>query len=106
METLSEIVDVIQEKLGKEESGKIADSLANILVIEEANTKTIKEKNELIDKVKKDKEMLIEANGNLLLHQAQVKEEDSFFEEGTKKEKPYEPFDFRSVFDSKGKFKR
>ena len=37
-ETLSSIVDTIQEKLGKEEAGKIADSLANILVIEEANT--------------------------------------------------------------------
>ena len=105
METLSEIVDIIQEKLGKEESGKIADSLANILVIEEANTKTIKEKNDLIDKVKKDKDMLIEANGNLLLHTAQAKEEDSFFDE-RKEEKVNEPFDFRSVFDEKGKFKR
>ena len=105
METLSSIVDTIQEKLGKEEAGKIADSLANILVIEEANTKTIKEKDENIEKITKDKEMLIEANGNLLLHQAQAKEEESFFDEG-KKDKVNEPFDFRSVFDSKGKFKR
>lgn len=104
-ETLSSIVDTIQEKLGKEESGKIADSLANILIIEEANSKTIQEKNELIEKQKKDKEMLIEANGNLLLHQAQAKEEESFFEEG-KKEKVNEPFDYRTIFDSKGKFKR
>ena len=104
-ETLSSIVDTIQEKLGKEESGKIADSLANILIIEEANSKTIQEKNELIEKQKKDKEMLIEANGNLLLHQAQAKEEESFFEEG-KKEKDNVPFDYRSIFDEKGKFKR
>ena len=96
-ETLSSIVDTIQEKLGKEEAGKIADSLANILVIEEANTKTIKQK--------KDKEMLIEANGNMLRHQAQVKEEESFFDEPIKKEEN-KPFDFRSVFDEKGKFKR
>lgn len=104
-ESLSSIVDTIQEKLGKEEAGKIADSLANILIIEEANTKTIKEKNDLIEKQKKDKEMLIEANGNLLLHQAQAKEEESFFDEGTK-EKVNEPFDFRTIFDEKGKFKR
>jgi len=104
-ETLSNIVDTIQEKLGKEESGKIADSLANILIIEEANSKTIKEKNDLIEKQKKDKEMLIEANGNLLLHQAQTKEEDSFFEDGNKKEE-FQPFDFRTIFDDKGKFKR
>lgn len=104
METLSNIVDTIQEKLGKEESGKIADSLANILIIEEANTKTIQEKDDKIQKLGKDKDMLIEANGNLLLHQAQAKE-DSFFEEG-KKEESKQPFDFRSVFDSKGHFKK
>ena len=79
METLSNIVDTIQEKLGKEESAKISDSLANILVIEEANGKLIKEKDEINKKIQKDKEMLIEANGNLLLHQAQAKEEESFF---------------------------
>ena len=104
--TLSSIVDTIQEKLGKEEAGKISDSLADILVIEEANTKTIKEKNDLIEKQKKDKEMLIEANGNLLLHVPQAKEEDSFFESGSSKKEDNEPFDFRTIFDSKGHFKR
>ena len=102
---LTEIVDKIQEKLGKEESGKIADDLANILVIEEANSKTIQEKDNLINKQKKDKDMLIQANGNLLLQIPQVKEEDSFFEEG-KKNEDNKPFDFRSIFDEKGKFKR
>ena len=102
---LSKIVDTIQEKLGKEESGKIADDLANILIIEETNSKTLKEKNELIEKQRKDKEMLIEANGNLLLHVPQAKEEESFFEDGRKDPKT-EPFDFRSVFDEKGKFRR
>ena len=101
---LSKIVDNIQEKLGKEESGKIMDDLANILVFEEATTKTIKEKDDTIEKQKKDKEMLIEANGNLLLHVPQRKEE-SFFDEG-KVEKSPESFDFRTVFDEKGKFKR
>ena len=102
---LNKIVDTIQEKLGKEESGKIADDLANILVFEEANTKTLKEKDEVIAKVKKDKEMLIEANGNLLLHVPQAKEEDSFFEDGKKDSKTTEPFDFRTIFDEKGKFR-
>lgn len=103
---LNKIVDTIQEKLGKEESGKIADDLANILVFEEANSKSIKEKEEQIAKIKKDKEMLIEANGNLLLHVPQVKEEESFFEDGKQDSKGTEPFDFRTVFDSKGKFRR
>lgn len=100
---LSKIVDNIQEKLGKEESGKISDSLAEILVFEEANTKTLQEKDDLIAKQKKDKEMLIEANGNLLLHVPQAKEEESFYDE---KKESSEPFDYRTIFDSKGKFKR
>ena len=103
---LSKIVDTIQEKLGKEESGKIADDLANILVIEEANSKTIKEKDGIIEKQKRDKDMLIEANGNLLLHVPQAREEESFFEDGKADSKGTEPFDFRTVFDEKGKFKR
>lgn len=104
--TLSSIVDTIQEKLGKEETGKISDSLAEILVIEEANGKLIKEKDSSISKLKNDKEMLIEANGNLLLKVPQAKEEDSFFEGGKTKKEDNQPFDFRSVFDSKGHFKR
>lgn len=104
--TLSSIVDTIQEKLGKEESGKISDNLADILVIEEANGKLIKEKDSSITKLKNDKEMLIEANGNLLLKVPQAKEEESFFEGGNSKKEENKPFDFRSVFDEKGHFKR
>lgn len=103
---LSDIVDNIQNKLDKETSSKIADDLANILVVEEANTKSFHEKDDTIAKMKKDKEMLIEANGNLLLHVPQAKEEESFFEDGKKDSKSTEPFDFRTVFDSHGKFKR
>lgn len=98
---LTEITEKIQEKLGKEESGKIADDIANILIFEESNNKSIDAKNNEINKLKKDKDMLIEANGNLLLHVPQAKEE-SIVEE--KEEKT--PFDYRSIFDEHGKFKR
>lgn len=98
---LTEITEKIQEKLGKEESGKIADDIANILIFEESNNKSIDAKNNEINKLKKDKDMLIEANGNLLLHVPQAREE-SITEE--KEEKT--PFDYRSIFDEHGKFKR
>jgi hypothetical protein len=98
---LTEITEKIQEKLGKEESGKIADDIANILIFEESNNKSIESKNNEINKLKKDKDMLIEANGNLLLHVPQAREE-SVVEE--KEEKT--PFDYRSIFDEHGKFKR
>lgn len=97
---LTEISDKIQEKLGKEESGKIADDIANILIFEESNNKIIEEKNETIKKLNKDKEMLIQANGNLLLKVPQGKEETKEIEK-----EEYKEFDFRSVFEN-GKFKR
>lgn len=99
---LTEITNKIQEKLGKEESGKIADDIANILVFEKSNKELLNDKDNKIEKLEKDKEVLITANGNLLLQVPQIKEP----EEGMNEEKPKEPFDFRSVFDSKGKFKR
>ena len=98
---LSEITDKIQEKLGKEESGKIADDIANILIYEEANNKSIENKDNEINKLKQDKQMLIEANGNLLLHVPQGREEKE-----DEKEEIKQPFDFRTIFDEKGKFKR
>lgn len=97
---LTEISDKIQEKLGKEESGKIADDIANILIFEESNNKIIEEKNATIDKLNKDKEMLIQANGNLLLKVPQGREEIKEEVEEAPKD-----FDFRSVFEN-GKFKR
>lgn len=97
---ITEISDKIQEKLGKEESGKIADDIANLLIFEESNNKIIEEKNTEISKLQKDKEMLIQANGNLLLKVPQGKEDEK-----QEKEETYKEFDFRSVFEN-GKFKR
>ena len=96
---LTEISDQIQEKLGKEESGKIADDIANILIYEESNNKILQDKDSEISKLKQDKEMLIQANGNLLLKVPQGKEE-------VKEEKQeYKEFDYRTIFEH-GKFKR
>ena len=100
---LKEITDKLQEKLGKEESAKISDDIANILVFDKANKELIAGKDEKIKKLENDKEVLITANGNLLLQVPQTKEEIT---EGEREEKIKEPFDFRNVFDDKGKFKR
>ena len=93
---LQEYTNKIQEKLG-DEAGKIADDLASILTYDNMLQKDIKTKDEEISKLKKDKEMLIEANGNLLQQIPFGKEED-------KKEEPEEKrnFDFKTVFDKNG----
>lgn len=98
---IEEYTNKIQEKLGKDEAGKIADDIANILSYENKLQKDINDKNDEITKLRKDKEMLIEANGNLLQQVPFGKEKDEKDEPEEKK-----PFDFRSVFDENGKIKR
>ena len=100
---LTEITDKIQEKLGKEESGKIADDLANILIFEETNNKTLIDKDSQIRKLGEDKEMLIQANGNLLLQVPQSNKDD--FDEKLEKDVK-KPFNYKTLFDEKGNLKR
>lgn len=97
---IEDITNKIQEKLGKEEASKIADDIASILTYDNTLQKDIKDKNDEIGKLQKDKEMLIEANGNLLQQVPFGKEEKQ------EKEEEKKAFDFRSVFDENGKIKR
>lgn len=94
----------IQEKLGKEYASKIADDIG-ILITDNANVN--KEKKQLeaeIQKLKQDKENLIQVNGNLLQQVAMGEEETHI--EGFKKEEEKKPFNFRSAFDELGNFKK
>ena len=97
---LEEYTNKISEKIGKDEAGKIADDIANILTYDSKMKKDIKDRDDEITKLKRDKEMLIEANGNLLQQVAFGKEE-------LKPEVNDEPknFDFKTIFDKNG-FKR
>ena len=97
---IEEYTNKIQEKLGKEEAGKIADDIANILTYDNRLQKDIKDKDQEITKLKKDKEMLIEANGNLLQQIPLGREEDP-----KKDVEEVKNFDFKTVFDKNG-FKR
>ncbi len=97
---IEEYTSKIQEKLGKDEAGKIADDIANMLTYDSKLHKDIKDRDEEITKLRKDKEMLIEANGNLLQQVAFGKDE-------SKQEviEEHKNFDFKSIFDKNG-FKR
>lgn len=101
---IDEITNSIKTKLGEEESGKIADDLANLLIHDKSLNDTIKEKETSIEKLKSDKDLLVNANANLLLKIPAGKEgEDGF--ENPNKENEKKPFDFRQVFKD-GKFRR
>ena len=98
---IEEYTSKIQEKLGKDETGKIADDIANMLTYDSKLHKDIKDRDEEITKLRKDKEMLIEANGNLLQQVAFGKEEVKT----NNQDEEIKKFDFKSVFDKNG-FKR
>lgn len=100
---VEDITKSITEKLGKETSSKIADDMANLITLESGRLKEMKSKDEEIAKLKKDKDMLIEANGNLFQQISQEKED--ILNPEIKEEVKKEPFDMRNVFDEKGRFK-
>lgn len=96
---IEDITNNIQEKLGQDEASKIVDDIASILTYDNTIQQDLKKKDEEITKLKKDKDILIQANSNLLQQIPLGKEE-------TKEEtKEKQPFDFKTVFDGNG-FKR
>ena len=97
---IEEYTNKIREKLGEDNSAKIADDIANMLTYDSKMKKDIKDRDEEINRLKKDKDMLIEANGNLLQQVAFGKEEPKASIDDEPKK-----FDFKSVFDKNG-FKR
>ena len=105
METdLEKITKNIQKKLGKENSAMITDDLASIITIKSNYENKIKQDEEEINQIKQDKEVLIQANGNLL-QQVSMSAEPK--KEEPKKEEPKNNamnFNFSAMFDEKGNF--
>jgi hypothetical protein len=99
-------MNAIQEKLGKENASLIADELGLLITDNAQMNKELENKNNEISKLKTDKENLQEANINLLQQIPMGDDTESIYK---KEEKPVEkpkPFDYRTVFDEKGNFKR
>lgn len=104
--SLTSITESIKTKLGEEESAKILDDVANILVLEKNYNDSIIEKDKTINKLKDDKNTLIEVNGNLIKKiPVGSDDDDNGFSSPSIHEEQKEIFDFRSVFDKRG-FKR
>ena len=102
---IEDITKSINDKLGKEYASKIADDMASLLTLDAGRVKELNGKNEEIEKLKKDKEMLIEANGNLYLQISQ-ETEDILNPKKQEEEKEVKPFDMRSIFDERGNLKK
>lgn len=97
-----ETLTKMQEKIGKDNAGKIADDIASLLSYENSRNKDIKKKDNEIEKLRKDKEMLIEANGNLL-QQISVEDEE-ILKTPKEEEEKKKPINIRDAFDKNGNF--
>lgn len=98
-----ETLTKMQEKIGKDEAMKIADDIASLLSYDNSRTKDINKRDKKIEKLEKDKEMLIEANGNLL---QQISVETKDIEPQAQTPEETKPIDIRSAFDKNGNFIR
>ena len=100
------ITKSIQDKLGKENTSLIADDLGKLITDNATMNKDLKGRDERISKLEQDKEALITSNGNLLQQVAMGDEDRLINKNEPKEDEPPKPFDYRSVFDEKGNFKR
>ena len=100
------ITKSIQDKLGKENTSLIADDLGKLITDNSTMNKEIKQRDERISKLEQDKEALITTNGNLLQQVAMGDDSSLINTNEPKNEESKKPFDYRSVFDEKGNFKR
>ena len=92
----------LQEKIGKDNAGLIADDIASLLSYENARNKEVKKKDKEIEKLKETKEKLIEANGNLL-QQISVETKDVEIEpQASETTEPH--FNLKDAFDKDGNF--
>lgn len=99
-----DITKNINKKLGKEESAKIADDMASLMTYNSKINKDIKSRDDEIEKLKKDKDMLIEANGSLL--QQLSTESEDILKPKMEEEEVKKSFNFYDMYDEKGNFKK
>lgn len=106
-EEIEIITNGIQEKVGKDNAGIIADDIGKIITDNVAMNNLVAQKDEEIKKLKQHNENLLNSNASLL-QQVSMGEDTSLNylkEKEDKKEEKSNPFDFRTVFDENGNFK-
>lgn len=102
-EELETITESIKSKLGDENVALIADDLGTLITRNTQVYNNMLEKDKEITRLKDDKEKLVIANGNLL-QRVPIGTPSKAPKEDVEVEK--KSFNFRSVFDEKGNFKK
>lgn len=101
-EDFENLTNQMQEKLGKENSSLIADDIGTLITDNQSMLSQIDKQQQEINRLKQDKENLINANGNLL-QQVSMGFENKPKHKENEDTKP-KKFNFRSCFDEKGNF--
>lgn len=104
-EDFKKITEEMNEKIGKENASKIADSMAKLISDNVQTNKTLKEKDEEIEKLTKDKDLLMETNMSLLQQVPMGEDTNKKPPEEKKPKEKAENYDYRQVFDEFGNFK-
>lgn len=99
-EDFEKLTNSMQEKLGKENAGLIADDIGALITDNSSMLAELEKQQNEITKLKQDKENLISTNGNLL-QQISMGVEKPKTEE---KEEAPKKFSFKSCFDERGNF--
>lgn len=106
-EDFEKLTNEMQEKLGKDNSMLIADSLGILISENDKMNKEILNRDTKIQKLEKDKENLITANGNLLQQVAMgIDKKQVENQKSNNEETPKQKFSFKNCFDEKGNFKK
>lgn len=103
-EEFDNLINGIREKLGEENSAKIADDLGTLITNNTKQNSDLANRNTEIEKLTKDKENLITTNGNLL-QQIAMQNKDDNFPDFKKEKKEEKPFSFKDQLDENGNFK-
>lgn len=105
IEDMQNLVNGIQEKIGKDASGLISDDLGMLITDNTKMNNDLTDKEKEINKLKDQKEKLIATNGNLL-QQISMGNSDDFLNKDTdnKDKDDKKPFSFKAQFNEKGEF--
>lgn len=106
-EEMKNLTERLQEKLGKEASGLIADDIGLLISDTSKMNSDITARNDEIEKLKDQKEKLIETNGNLL-QQISMGDDSLSFQRNPSSQKIEDEeevsISWKDCFDSKGNF--
>lgn len=102
-EEMEQLTNSMIEKLGKDASGKIADDIATLLTDNKAINDILENKDNEINTLKKEKENLLNVNGNLL-QKISIGTNEPFKNNEEKEDKAPKIIDYRQAFDEFRKF--